>query len=119
MTMRTVIRLPNGRTIGVGVYARAWRTILTMPRDAMLPGFAHFPEPAESVLHAMRGMLSEVINRHDRAYGIGRKWDNDYQVRMWRDSRRLRDIANRIRVYQFESEEARSRFSDLLATRDD
>jgi hypothetical protein len=117
--MRTVITLPNGRAISAGTYAKAWRAIKSLPKDASVLGFAYFPEPAESVLHAMRGMLSEVINRHDRSYGIGRKWDNDYQVRLWRDSRRLRDIANRIRVYQFETSEARNRFSHLLSRYDD
>ena len=114
--MKTVITLPNGRAVTAGTYAKAWRTLLREPASARWPGFAHFPETTESILHAMRGMLSEVINRHDRSYGIGRKWDNDYQVRLWRDSRRLQDIAKRIRVYQFETEEARSRFSHLLSS---
>jgi hypothetical protein len=48
-----------------------------------------------------------------------RKLDSDYQIALWRDSRRLHDIAKRIRVYQFETVEARSRFSHLLANHGD
>ena len=45
---------------------------------------------------------------------FGRKDDPDYQMRLRRDRNRLQDIANRIRVYQFENEECKSRFSHLL-----
>jgi hypothetical protein len=121
--MRQFITLPNGRACGIGTYAKAWRTLLAEmqrgnKREAFA-GFAHTSETAASIISAMRGGLSERINRHDRRYGIGRKWDADYQAALWRDSRRLRDIAQRIRVYQFETDEARSRFSHLLASRDD
>lgn len=111
---RRYITLPNGRKCGLGTYARAWAALKRADPAALFPGFAYFPERAESILHAMRGGLSERINRHVTGYGIGRKWDNDYQVRLWRDSRRLRDIAARIIVRQFETVEARSRFAHLL-----
>lgn len=46
-----------------------------------------------------------------------RKLDRDYQISLWRDSRRVREIVtSRIRHYQFETVEARSRFSHLLAS---
>lgn len=117
--MRTVIGLPNGRQVSIGVYVKAFHTLKTMPANETVKGFGHFSERADSILSTMRGMMSETINRHDRAYGIGRKWANDYQVRLWRDSRRLQDIAKRIRVYQFETAEANSRFADRLASRND
>lgn len=117
--MRTVIGLPNGRQVGIGVYVKAYRELRKMDPDTRVKGFGYGSERAADILYAMRGMFSEVINRHDRSYGVGRKWDNDYQVRLWRDSRRLQDIAKRIRVYQFETEEARSRFSDRLSNRDE
>lgn len=46
-----------------------------------------------------------------------RKLDCDYQISLWRDSRKVREIAtSRVRHYQFETVEARSRFSHLLAS---
>jgi hypothetical protein len=64
--------------------------------------------------------LNNKINSHLPSYGKGRKWDSDYQIRLWRDSRRVRDILTiRLRVYQFETVEARSRFGHLLARYDD
>lgn len=113
-----VITLPNTRQCTVGTYARAWKALTHADPSSLWPGFGYWPERAESILHAMRGGLSERINRHIPGYGIGRKWDNDYQVRLWRDSRRLRDIAARIIVRQFETEEARARFSHLLTDRE-
>jgi hypothetical protein len=111
--MTHIFTLPNGRQCGARVYAKAWRTLKAMHPDTLI-NFGHHAERVDDILAAMRGMLSDVINRHDRTYGVGRKWDNDYQIAMWRDSPRLRDLAQRIRVYQFESREARSRFSHLL-----
>lgn len=43
-----------------------------------------------------------------------KKWDNDYQVRLKRDQRRLEDIKNRIRVYQFETCIVSGKFGHLL-----
>ncbi len=45
-----------------------------------------------------------------------RRWDYDYQVRLWRDQQRLWQIlCQRYRIYQFETNEVRSRFRHLLA----
>lgn len=114
-----VFTLPNGRQCRAGVYVDAWKALKKIAPDSLVPGFGHFTERANDILAAMRGGLSGRINRHDRSYGVGRKWASPYQIQLWRDSRRLRDIASRIRVYQFETEEARSRFSDRLARHDD
>lgn len=113
------VTLPNGRQCGLGRYVAAWKALKAADPSALFPGFGHFPERAESILCAMRGGLSERINRHIPGYGKGRRWDHDYYVRLWRDSRRLQDMARRVRVYQFETNEARSRFAHLLAHRDD
>lgn len=120
MSVPRVLILPNGRQCRAATYARAWRTLLAADPHALFPGFAYSAERAESILHAMRGGLSERINAHVPGYGVGRKWDNDYQVRLWRDSRKVRAIQlERIRYYQFETAEANSRFSHLLTSRDD
>jgi len=56
------------------------------------------------------------LNHSGKPY---RKFDTDYQTHLYRDSNRLRDIGNRIRVYQFESPEANARFKHLLSSRYD
>lgn len=84
-----VIVLPNGRPCGLGTYAAAWRAVLKMPREEMVKGFAFFPEPAWSVLTAMRGGLSERINAKIPGYGVGRKWANDWYFETYRAARML------------------------------
>lgn len=117
--IRHYIVLPNGRRCGVGRYARAWVALLAMAPESLCPGFDHFPEPAREILAAMHGGLADRINRHLPWYGRGRKWKSDYQIALWRDSRAVRDrVERRVRVYQFETIEARSRFSHLLAERE-
>jgi len=50
----------------------------------------------------------------------GRKWENDYQIGAWRDSRRARErVTQRIAVRQFETEDARKRLGHLLSTWED
>lgn len=117
--MRHYITLPNTRRVSVGVYAKAWRTLLRANPHETYSGFAYTRETAESILHAMRGGLSERINAHIPGHGCGRKWQQDYQIAAWRDSRRLRDLAQHIRVYQFETQEARERFGHRLSKHDD
>jgi len=50
---------------------------------------------------------------------FGRKYDDEWQIRMRRDRNRLADIAGRIRVYQFETPEIDRHFGHLLAHFDD
>lgn len=115
--IRHIITLPNGRQCSVGIYARAWQALKALPPDSCSKGFGHHPERADYILSRLRFGMHDRINRHVPDFGVGRKWGDDYQTHLYRDSRRLRDIANRIRVYQFESAEARARFSHLLADR--
>ena len=50
----------------------------------------------------------------------GRKASREYQTMLYRDQRRVRDrVLNRVRVYQFETKEARKRFSHLLSSREE
>jgi hypothetical protein len=63
-------------------------------------------------------LVDMAINRKaGRADVPGRKWESDWQAKIWRDCCRVRDIARRVRVYQFETEEVRKRFSHLLSDR--
>lgn len=61
--------------------------------------------------------LNEKINRQDtRQFRTMRP---DYLISLRRDASRLRDIARRVRVYQFETQLCRERFGHLLARHDD
>ena len=64
-------------------------------------------------------VLNKRINLKAGDRPSWRKLDPDYQTRLYRDSRRLRDMARRVRVYQFETTEARSRYADRLSQYDD
>lgn len=65
------------------------------------------------------GALNRRINSKVSEPPAWRKLDGHYQTCLWRDARRVEKANRRVRVYQFETAEARSRFSHLLATRDD
>jgi hypothetical protein len=65
-------------------------------------------------------LVNVAINRKAGISDVAcRKQDPDYQARLRRDAWRLRDIARRVRVYQFETPEVRDRFSHLLSRYDD
>jgi hypothetical protein len=69
-----------------------------------------------------RDFISALFRRIDNKAGIeqfGRKHSDQYQMGLKRDAYRLRDIRNRIRVYQFETPELTRRFGHLLAHHDD
>ena len=74
-----IITLPNGKPCTVGTYVKAWRTILTLAPDCQLPGWGHFPTAAGDILRELRYGMHDRINRHVAGYGVGRKWDDQWQ----------------------------------------
>lgn len=76
---RRVIRLPNGRHVGLRAYVAAWRVLLRTTPDANVRGFDYFTQTAGEVLAAFRAGLQDRINRHLPGYGRGRKWSSDWQ----------------------------------------
>lgn len=69
-----------------------------------------------------RRRLSKMIHvAINRKAGVpqSRKWSYEYQIGVYRDQQRLRDIGSRVRVYQFETADMRRRFGHLLACHDD
>lgn len=80
-------------------------------------GFYFTRPEAKKKLH---WLVQMAINRKagipDRR---GRKDDPDYQIKLYRDQQRLKDIARNIRVYQFETREVKKRFSHLLSNYND
>ena len=76
------ITLGGGRQVGLGTYVRAWRTVLTAPPSARFAGSPRDPRcPADraQTLREFREGLHDRINQHLPWYGIGRKWDDDWQ----------------------------------------
>lgn len=72
------ITLPNGRQCTLAAYVRAWRTLKSMNPEGITAGFGHFPETAGEVLEQLRAGVHDRINRHDRSFGVGRKWSSDW-----------------------------------------
>lgn len=80
MGTQRAIRLPNGKWCSLGSYVKSWRTLKTLPGDASVRGFDHFGSAAADILRDLHYGLHDRINRHDPAYGKGRKWDQMWQV---------------------------------------
>lgn len=76
------IRLPNGRTVTVAAYVRAWRQLRALPPTSLVTGFDDGPTTAAAVLESFSSGLNERINRHRPYYGRGRKWGADEQRAM-------------------------------------
>lgn len=82
MPSKRYVVLPNGRRCSLGVYVASWKTILQIVREtpaASIRGFDHFPDEAPRVLRALRLGMHDRINRHLPGFGVGRKWDQDWQ----------------------------------------
>lgn len=79
--MKRVIRLPNGKQVGIGAYARAWKKLAAgkYADDDVFRDWDYFPVTADVVLLKMRDGMHDRINRHLPAYGRGRKWSSDWQ----------------------------------------
>jgi hypothetical protein len=120
MTHCNAFILPNGKRVGLRAYRQAWQQLKALPADERVSGFFDFAGPAGEVLAALRAGLQDRINKADPRFGQGRRWNSDWQIQISRDARRLRDITiDRIRVYQFETGEVRTRFGHLLADHGD
>jgi hypothetical protein len=76
---KRVITLPNGKKCGLGVYVKAWRTLKTLAPGSRVNGFDHFPEDAAQILREIRKGMHDRINQRIPAYGVGRKWHQDWQ----------------------------------------
>ena len=73
--MKRYITLPNGKAISLGSYAKAWRTLKTLPPETHTPGFSYSFDTAASVLREIRKGMHERINKHlDRH---GKRYEND------------------------------------------
>lgn len=74
------VTLGNGRKVSLAGYVRAWRICLaaapsTPVRECPDGSYGN----AAEALQQFRAGLHDRINRHDLAYGRGRKWSSDWQ----------------------------------------
>ena len=79
MTQR-YITLGDGRKCGLGTYVKAWKTLLALDPSTYI---GRCPDGldgrASDALRQLRAGLHDRINRHDPAYGVGRKWSSMWQ----------------------------------------
>lgn len=100
-----------------GAYARSWKALSGLPANALVraPGWAGSLVPAGQMRAEMRRALDRRINPR----GGNERADLEVSIGLVRDARRRDYIKQRrIRVYQFETDLCRQRFSHLLARRD-
>lgn len=122
-------RYPNA-----GAYVRQWQRVNAQaiedqgktPRPKYPRKYGEF-KTAEAYRREYAKALQNRINqrgdedkaRRGEPVANGRKFGNDYEAQAARDADRLRQIGRRVRVYQFETKEAKNRFAHLLARHDD
>jgi hypothetical protein len=103
----------------VSSYVAAWKKLNAIyknnPESPVIldryDGETTAKEAREKFIKAMHNRINSRGNDSKR----GKKDDYDYLMNLRRDFYKLKDIHNRIRVYQFNTQEVRSRFSHLLS----
>lgn len=107
-------------------YVAGWKALNALPDETKVtvPGFIvgmpGWPRQTSTAGAVKASMTSAMMNRINRRGDLAVREPRETEISLWRDSRRVRDIlTTRLRVYQFETKAARSRFSHLLARSDD
>lgn len=105
----------------VGTMARAYRKafdhLKADPENTVVMRRYDKPMNLEEFRREFLKALDRRINLKGEVEPKGRKTDYDYEWRLRRDARAIFDRnTKRIRIYQFETEEARKRFSHLLSS---
>ena len=115
--MPHMIRLGNGHRVTVGAYVAAIRKVdPTKTYDHGLCGWG--PMTGACVLGEFREGVHDRINRHNPAYGRGRKWSLEWQLDTCRAARMLN--TPRLRVYAHDLPGwLRARVADRLASPND
>jgi hypothetical protein len=115
------------RETAVALFLRDYHEARRLLRTGMTVEIGHYTGRIIETEEAFHTWFMCGLNQKINTYGgilaergQWRKWDDEYQVRLWRDQRRLWEILNqRYRIYQFETDEVRRRFGHLLACRED
>lgn len=103
----------------LAAYKRAFATLKSNPNARIRMNWACDGLDLQGFRRNFVNALNRRINLKVDQPRNWRKLDPQWQIAAWRDSRRLQDMARRIRVYQFETTEAKARFGDRLARYDD
>jgi hypothetical protein len=106
----------------VGAYVRFWKRLKEVDPETRVPCAAW--DHSETAGEALRGFSRAVNNRINSRGGLdtprGRNDNTDYYWQEYRDKRAIEDHnIRRVRIYQFETSEARRRFSNLLSRYDE
>src|SRR2546421_9585833 len=115
------------RETAVALFLCDYHEARRLLRAGMTFEIGHYTGHIIETEEAFHAWFVRSLNRKINTYGgivaergQWRKWDDEYQVRLWRDQRSLWQILNqRYRIYQFEMDEVRKRFKHLLACRED
>lgn len=106
------IILGGGRRISLPRYIAAWKACRSLAPDIYIgPGVDGWGQTAAEALRDLRRGLDDRINRHDPAYGVGRKWSPDWQRHMMQAAIALN--TPRLVIYWLPAE-LRGRFSHRL-----
>lgn len=60
---RRVIVLPNGKSVGLGVYCSSWRILKTVRPGKHVHGWEWYPVPAYRILASIRAAIHDRINQ--------------------------------------------------------
>lgn len=108
------VTLGDGRKIKLGAYVRAWQACRSLPAKTPIGrGIDGWNQSAGEALRALRCGMDDRINRHIPSFGIGRKWDSDWQ----RTTRQFARAVNTARlIVRWAPKEFRARLADRLTT---
>jgi hypothetical protein len=89
---QVVITLGDGTQIDVRDYAKMWRRVKEAPPGSTFNRSLRsswIPVTREELLEQFSYGMNDRISRHIPGYGVGRKWDQDWQNSTWRVSRQI------------------------------
>ena len=94
--MKSVIKLPNGRRVGLKTYVSAWRMLKQTNPNRLVSGFNYHDEEAGFILRKIKDGVQDRINQRISWYNKGRKWQSDwfYEVKRVNDQLKERIIVH-------------------------
>jgi hypothetical protein len=110
------VDLGNGRRVGLSSYVRAWKEVKRLPpetRVKCVPG-QWWPGTVSDVLVELERGLHDRINMRLPGYGVGRKWQQDWQAEAARTARAANDRASRRIRMDWVPMEWRTRLAHLM-----
>lgn len=113
------ITLPNGRRALLAAYCYSWRQMKQAEPDKPIRGFDLFAMPAADILREIRRGVHDRINRHIPGYGVGRKWDDDWQRDALHTARRVNTPRLIVRETEVHPVELRPRLAHRITAWED